>query len=97
MAWVFVEIDRTGRKIHLSGERWSHIQKRPEMAGEIEIIKSTLKTPIKITRYSMDQKVRYYYSYHKYRRSRAKYLRVIVKYINGEGFIITAYYVPTLK
>jgi hypothetical protein len=42
---------------------------------------------------ALDTNVRYYYKYYKNRKSKAKYLRVIVKYLNGEGFIITAYFV----
>ena len=88
--------NRTGRNIYLTDERYSHIKKHPEMQNSIAIIERTIKNPQKITSYSLDPNVRYYYSYLKNRKSRAKYLRVIVKYLNGEGFIITAYFVEKI-
>jgi len=39
MVFIFEIYDISGRKIHLSKERWSHIQKHPEMVNQIENIK----------------------------------------------------------
>ena len=50
----------------------------------------------KITKYELDENVKYYYKYFKERES-AKYLLVIVKYLNDHGFIITAYFVRNIK
>lgn len=96
MGIIFETRDKTGRRIYLTKERQSHICKHPEMRGKIEAIEETLKNPVKITDYEFDQDVRYYYRYYKQRASRAKYLRVIVKYLNGYGFIITAYFVEQI-
>ena len=98
MTWIFEFEDKSGRKIHLSNERWKHInQEHPEVAPYIEEIKETLKNPIKITDYEFDDKIKYYYKYLKERESKAKYLLVIVKYLNNHGFIITAYFVRYIK
>jgi hypothetical protein len=95
---VFEVIDRSERKIHLSTERWKHInQEHPEVADYLEEIQETLKNPIKITHYSDDESVKYYYKYFKNRESSAKYLLVIVKYLNGTGFIITSYFVRKIQ
>ena len=34
-----------------------------------------------------------YYRYYKDRKKKAKFLQVVVKYLNGDGFVITAYFV----
>ncbi|MBI2541856.1 hypothetical protein HYV80_04055 [Candidatus Woesearchaeota archaeon] len=97
MTWIFEVKDKSGRKIHLSDERWKHLnQEHPEVAPYLEDIKETLKNPVKITEYGLDENVRYYYKYFKERIS-AKYLLVIVKYLNEHGFIITAYFVRNTK
>ncbi|MBI2558547.1 hypothetical protein HYW20_04445 [Candidatus Woesearchaeota archaeon] len=97
MTWIFEVEDKSGRKIHLSDERWKHLnQEHPEVAPYLEDIKETLKNPVKITEYELDENVRYYYKYFKERES-AKYLLVIVKYLNEHGFIITAYFVRNIK
>ena len=67
------------------------------MTNMIPDILMTLRTPLKITDYSVDAQVHYYYSYHKERNSKARFLRVIVKYLNGHGFVITAYFVERMK
>ena len=98
MPWVIVIEDKSKRKIYLSKERWTHInQHHPEMADYFEEIKETIKNPLKVTTYNYDENTRYYYKYFKDRSSQAKYLLVIVKYLNGEGFIITAYFVKGIK
>ena len=97
MTWIFEVEDKSGRKIHLSDERWKHLnQDHPEVAPYLEDIKETLKNPLKITTYEFDENVKYYHKYFK-EREEAKYLLVIVKYLNEHGFIITAYFVRNIK
>lgn len=88
--------DKFGRGVYLTNERWNHILKHPEMHDKLalEWIKETLQVPFKIV--DIDENVKYNYGYYKNRKSEAKYLRVIVKYLNGEGFIITAYFVERI-
>lgn len=88
--------DKSGRNIYLTKERWNHVQKHPEMSDQIENIKDTLTRPLTIRRFEYDEGVRYYYSYFK-NRTVAKYLLVIVKYLNGKGFIISAYYTDKIE
>lgn len=98
MEWVFEIEDITGRKIYLSRERWSHItQDHQEVSPYIEDMKEALHNPTKITEQDFKVKVGYYYKYLKVRPSPAKYLLIIVKYLNGRGFIITAYFVRRIK
>ena len=98
MSWIFDTVDRSGRKIHLSKERWSHINKEhPELAAHLEDIKGTLKSPNKFVMPGFDGSIRYFYKYLKNRQSRARYLLVIVKYLNAHGFIITSYFVRNIR
>lgn len=98
MPHIFQTTDKSGRKIHLSKERWTHInQEHPEVSDYIEEIQETLKNPTKIEEVDYDKDVRYFYRYYKNIESPAKNLLVIVKYLNGEGFIITAYLVRSIK
>ena len=98
MEYVFEIIDKSGRKIHLSKERWLHIStEHPELANYTEELKETLVNPTKITTYIYDENIKYYYKYLKESGLPIKYLLVIVKYLNGKGFIITAYFMRNIK
>ena len=57
MSWVLEIKDKSGRRIHLSKERWSHIQKHPNMSDKIEQIKETLTNPQAITEFEYDPDV----------------------------------------
>jgi len=92
----FEVIDKTGRKIRLTGKQWKHIkQDHPEIRDE-EVLKETLEKPIKITQPYEGTK-NYYYNYYKHRKGLDKYLMVIVNYLNGKGFVISAFYVNYIR
>jgi len=93
----FEVIDKTKRRIYLTRERLSHILEHKEIANYIEEIKDTLINPLKIYSYSYDKTVAYYYKYLKNKKSDAKYLLVAVKYLNGNGFVITSYFIRNIK
>ena len=98
MEFVFEIIDKTKRKIHLSKERWKHITSpispHAYMTNHLEEIKQTLINPDEIVNsINSDVKVDYY----KYYKERKKYLRAVVNYLNGEGFMITAYFVRNIR
>jgi len=94
MAILFIVKDKSGRSIRLTQERWQHIQKHPEMPSQLEQIKDTLLHPDTITDVAYDPDVRFYYRHYKERR---EYLFISVKYLNGEGFIITSFYTDKIK
>jgi len=93
---LFEVAEKSGRIIYLTKERWSHIQKHPEMSNQLERIKETLISPLIMREVEFDKDIRYYYSYFK-DRPYAKYMLVLVKYLNGKGFIITAFYTNRIK
>jgi hypothetical protein len=91
---VFEIKDKTGRTIYLTKERWAHIQKHPEMSDQAEQVKDTLRYPDKIMPFSYDAAVSFYYRYYKEKK---QYLFISVKYLNGEGFVITSFYTDKIK
>ncbi len=88
--YVFEISDKSGRLIHLSKERWNeHIRLiHPDIREPEELIK-VIENPEKILESDRDEYVKWYFSYNKDKR---KYLKVSVKYLNGEGYVITAHY-----
>lgn len=95
---IFEIRDKTGRKIHLSKERWGHITHPPSlhsyMTNYLDEIKQTLTEPDKIVDSVYEDGKKNYYKYYK---NRKQYLKVIVNYLNGEGFVISAYFARSIK
>jgi len=91
---IFEIKDKTSRVIRLTDERWKHILHEHLQAIDIETVIHTLQSPIKIKPSFYDVSVGWYYSYSK---NKNKYLLVSVRYLNGTGFVITAYFVRQIK
>ena|SRR3989344_8762293 len=90
--------DKNGKIVYLTKERWSHINiEHPEIASYVEEFKEVLNNPTKIVDYPHDKNIKYYHKHFKNRKEKSKYLLMIVKYLNDEGFIITAYFVRNIK
>ena len=94
---IFEIVDKTGRKIRLTTEQWLRIRKKHPEVENCELIEETLKKPNKITDYDIDETVLYYYKYYKHRPTHEKYLQVIIKYLNGEGYVLTAQFKPYIR
>ena len=60
------------------------------MVGYMEEIKQTLVNPDKTINSIYDD---YKSNYYKYYKNKKRYLRIIIKYLNGDGFVISAYFV----
>ena len=89
--------DKSGRTIYLTQERWKHISKEhPNISGKIEEIKNILTNPVIITESEKNVNVKFYYKYYKKAKFK-KYLLVIVRYLNGKGFIITSFYIDKIQ
>ena len=90
--------DKSDKIIYLTKERWSHINiEHPEITNYIKEFNEILNNPTKIVDYPHDKNMKYYYKHFKDRKTKAKYLLMIVKYLNGEGFIITVYFVRKIQ
>ncbi len=89
---IFEIIDKNGKKIRLTNKQWKHIQKHFKMFESLERIKETIKFPLTIRYDEFDEKVIYFYREYKEMGPSEKYLFISVKYLNGDGFIITSFY-----
>ena len=70
------------------------MRKHPYMEKYTEEIKKTLQYPDKIV---SDSDKGYYYKNYKYLTPPNRFILVIVKYLNGDGFMITAYLEGNIK
>ena len=87
---IFEIKDGNGRIIYLSRERWKHIVIRhPELSNSLDNIKQTIILSYLVVQDKYDPRL---YYYHIFLKRIKEYLIVSVKYLNGEGFIITAFY-----
>lgn len=90
MDYVFEIFDKSGRRIHLSKERWNHILlEHPDISDKLEEIKQILEKPDVVMPHKFDISMRNYYKYYKSEKS---YFMISVKYLNGDGFVATAFY-----
>jgi len=95
---IFEVNDKTKRKLRMTDYNWHHIVKRhPEVVSQKEKIIETLEKPDKITTSLEDEETKYYYKYYKNISSPYKFMRVIAKYLNGEGFIISSHFVKAIQ
>ncbi len=93
----FEVIDKSKRKVHLTKERWAHITtKHPYMTNYLEEVKETIKNPEKVISHEIGNLFDYY-KYSKNIKNKLKLLKVVVKYLNGEGFILSAYFVTRVN
>lgn len=96
MLTLFEVVDPSGRTIHLSKKRWNeHIRRDHPEVEDLEAVKGAIVRPTKTT-HPFEGKV-YHYKYFKHRHGPDKYLMVVVKYLNGSGFVITAHYTTHIK
>ncbi len=95
MDFVFEIIDKTGREIRLISRQWKHILDHGDVDVEdLENVKGALTSPSSLLMQNLDENKGNYYLYKKEKR---KYLMIVVKYLNGNGFVITAFYVKNVK
>jgi hypothetical protein len=84
----------TGKVIRTTRSHWELIVKlkHPEIDGKENVVKECLSNPSEVRKSSDDSDVYLYYlAYEKY------YICVIVRRLNGDGFIITAYITDRIK
>ena len=96
MNYILEVIDKNGRVVHLSSERWSHIRKYHADIERFEEVSETLKNPDNVFA-DEREKVTIFYKFFKNKKQKSKFLRVVVKYLNGSGFVMSAYFVRNIK
>ena len=83
--------DCFGRRVRLSDERLAHILEHPEMPGIAEAIDHVLMLPELVRQSRSDASVRLFYEFHPSTLVGEKWLCVVVKYLAGDAFVVTAY------
>ncbi len=89
---VFKIRDKNGKEITLSNKGWKHIQKHPYMHERLEDIKLTLTNPLSIRYFNDNKTILNFYKEYKEMSTTERYLLVSVKYLNGDGVVITAFF-----
>ena len=96
-AAVFEVMSRLGTKIHLSNIQWSHIEARhKELRGQLDKMKLTLTEPDAVYR-SVGEETHHYYKKFSSTPVSEKYMLLVTKHREGEGFIITAFFVAKIR
>lgn len=86
------------RQIRLTSERQEHIETdHPEMFGQLGRIQDTLMNPDVVIRSRTDPSVELFHRYYDITPVTEKYLCVVVKVLNDDLFIITAYFTDKIK
>ncbi len=83
--------DRSGRSVRLSDERLAHILDHPEMIGLEHEIQRTLERPQRVIRSASDPLVELSCRQRAKTMVGDKLLCVVVKYLDADAFVITAY------
>lgn len=86
---AFAGIDsKLGKRVRISDSYWDYIArvKHREMSALKDEVFRTLKHPFEVLKSRKDPEIHLYYGHRG-----DKFLCVVVRHLNGEGFIITAY------
>ncbi|HLC31133.1 MAG TPA: hypothetical protein VJK51_00540 [Candidatus Nanoarchaeia archaeon] len=92
MSVLFETIDKKGRKTKLTKTCWTHIRSEHSNVENTEEIIETLHKPDKVIEDDRED-VEYFFKYFKHKTQNSKFLKVVVKYINNEGSILSAHFV----
>jgi len=89
--------DCFGRTVRLTDERIAHVLQHPEMAGMEQEIERVLESPGEVRVSRSDDTVQLFYEFYAHTQVGGKWLCVVVKYLPGDGFMVTAYLTDQLK
>jgi len=84
--------DYAGREIRLTAERREHILEHQEMDGQLERILETIQAPESVIASTADDTVQVYQRYYESTPVTSKFLLVAVKTLEGDAFVLTAFF-----
>jgi hypothetical protein len=90
-------VDYQGIRIRLSEERLAHILEHPEMKDVEPRIQQTLARPERVIESLSDPQARLYYRLYVGTRIGNKHLCVVVKMLEADAFVVTAYLTDKVK
>ncbi len=83
--------DCFGHTVRLTDERLAHILQHIEMQGMAAEVERVLREPQWVRRSRSDATVRLFYEFYAQTIVGGKWLCVVVKYAEGDAFVVTAY------
>ena len=83
--------DCFGHPVRLTDERMAHILEHPEMSEMGAEIERVLIEPQTVRRSRSDDTVRLFYEFYNQTIVGGKWLCVVVKYLEDDAFVVTAY------
>ncbi len=83
--------DCFGHSVRLTDERLAHILEHPEMRGMAAEIEKVLREPQWVRQSRSDEVVRLFYEFYARTIVGGKWLCVVVKYLEDDAFVVTAY------
>jgi hypothetical protein len=83
--------DCFGHTVRLTDERMAHILEHPEMSEMGAEIERALAEPQIVRRSRSDAAVRLFYEFYAQTIVGGKWLCVVVNYLEGDAFVVTAY------
>ena len=89
--------DFQGLAIRLTDERRNHILEHPEMVPMEPAIEETLLHPERVVRSFSDPQARLYYRFYFRTMVGSKFLCVVVKTLDDDAFVLTAYLTDRIK
>jgi hypothetical protein len=89
--------DFQGLAIRLTDERLAHILEHPELVGMESAIEQTLARPERVIESFSDPRAHLYYRYYVGTRVGDKYLCVVVRVVEADAFVLTAYLTDRIK
>lgn len=89
--------DYQGVTVRLTAERLAHILDHPEMSGFEPFISETIGDPEIVIQSRSDDQARLYYRRYTDTSVGEKLLCVVVKFLQGDAFVLTAYLTDKLK
>jgi hypothetical protein len=89
--------DVWGNSIRLTEERRAHLMEHPEMRGQEDKIAETLMEPDIVIQSQSDDAARLFHHFYEGLVIGDKYLCVVVRYLDFEIFIVTAYFTDKVK
>jgi len=89
--------DVWGNGVSLTGKRRAHLLEHPEMREQQDRLAETLLEPDVVIHSQSDDTVRLFHRFYRKLAIGDKYLCVVVKYVEGGVFIVTAYFTDKVK
>ncbi|MEM3608933.1 MAG: hypothetical protein QXV87_01120 [Candidatus Bathyarchaeia archaeon] len=94
---VFEILSKMGKVVSLDEARWRHVLEHPEMQNQLDKVKETVENPDEVRESSRMSSTWLFYKFYIKSPVTKKYLLVVVKVLDGEGFIVTAFFTNKVK